>query len=79
MDFVSNDFVDARRLCCLFTLERITRMCSTIEDDQFLTGRHVDSAMMTTNKGKEYFLEALKKCAWPQQLRVRFIALDKPR
>jgi putative transposase len=90
MDFVSDGFVDGRRLRCLNIVDDFTRECLAIEVDTSLPGRRVVSVLerlaefrglpqsVTVDNGPEFISKALDEWAYRQQLQLRFIAPGKP-
>jgi putative transposase len=90
MDFVSDGFVDGRRLRCLNIVDDFTKQCLAIEVDTSLPGRRVVSvlerlaesrglpASITVDNGPEFISKALDEWAYRQQLRLNFIQLGKP-
>lgn len=90
MDFVSDGFVDGRRLRCLNVVDDFTRECLAIEVDTSLPGRRVVSVLerlaefrglpqsVTVDNGPEFISKALDEWAYRQQLQLRFIAPGKP-
>ena len=91
MDFVSDGFVDGRRLRCLNIVDDFTRECLAIEVDTSLPGRRVVSVLerlaefrglpqsVTVDNGPEFISKALDEWAFRQGLRVSFIQPGKPR
>jgi len=90
MDFVSDGFVDGRRLRCLNIVDDFTKQCLAIEVDTSLPGRRVVSvlerlaegrglpASVTVDNGPEFISKALDEWAYRQQLRLSFIQPGKP-
>ena len=90
IDFVSNGFVDGRRLRSLNIVDDFTKECLAIEVDTFLSGRRVVSVLarlaeirglprsITVDNGPEFISKALDAWAYEQQLKLRFIQPDKP-
>jgi putative transposase len=90
MDFVSDGFVDGRRLRCLNIVDDFTRECLAIEVDTSLPGRRVVSVLerlaefrglpqsVTLDNGPEFISKALDEWAYRQQLQLRFIEPGKP-
>lgn len=90
MDFVSDGFVDGRRLRCLNIVDDFTRECLAIEVDTSLPGRRVVSVLerlaefrglpqsVTVDNGPEFISKALDEWAYRQQLQLRFIEPGKP-
>lgn len=90
MDFVSDGFVDGRRLRCLNIVDDFTRECLAIEVDTSLPGRRVVSVLerlaefrglpqsVTVDNGPEFISKALDEWAYRQQFQLRFIAPGKP-
>lgn len=90
MDFVSDGFVDGRRLRCLNIVDDFTKECLAIEVDTSLPGRRVVSVLarlaerrglprsVTVDNGPEFAGKALDEWAYRRQLRLRFIEPGKP-
>lgn len=90
MDFVSDGFVDGRRLRCLNIVDDFTKECLAIEVDTSLPGRRVVSVLerlaesrglpqsVTVDNGPEFVSKALDEWAYRKQLRLRFIEPGKP-
>lgn len=90
MDFVSDGFVDGRRLRCLNVVDDFTKECLAIEVDTSLPGRRVVSVLerlaewrglpqsVTVDNGPEFISKALDEWAYRQKLRLRFIEPGKP-
>ena len=90
MDFVSDGFVDGRRLRCLNIVDDFTKECLAIEVDTSLPGRRVASVLerlaesrglpqsVTVDNGPEFVSKALDEWAYRNQLKLRFIEPGKP-
>lgn len=90
MDFVSDGFVDGRRLRCLNIVDDFTKECLAIEVDTSLPGRRVVSVLerlaesrglpqsVTVDNGPEFVSKVLDEWAYRQQLHLRFIEPGKP-
>jgi putative transposase len=90
MDFVSDGFVDGRRLRCLNIVDDFTKECLAIEVDTSLPGRRVVSVLeqlaeirglpraVTVDNGPEFVSKALDEWAYRKQLQLRFIEPGKP-
>jgi putative transposase len=90
MDFVSDGFVDGRRLRCLNVVDDFTKECLAIEVDTSLPGRRVVGVLerlaewrglpqsVTVDNGPEFISKALDEWAYRQKLRLRFIEPGKP-
>ncbi len=90
MDFVSDGFVDGRRLRCLNIVDDFTKECLAIEVDMSLPGRRVVSVLerlaemrgllrsITVDNGPEFISKALDVWAYEQGLTLRFIEPGKP-
>lgn len=90
MDFVSDGFVDGRRLRCLNIVDDFTKECLVIEVDTSLPGRRVVSVLerlaesrglprsVTVDNGPEFTSKALDEWAYRMQLELKFIAPGKP-
>jgi len=90
MDFVSDGFVDGRRLRCLNIVDDFTKECLAIEVDTSLPGRRVVSVLerlaerrglprsVTVDNGPEFAGKVLDEWAHRRQLRLRFIEPGKP-
>lgn len=90
MDFVSDGFVDGRRLRCLNIVDDFTKECLAIEVDTSLPGRRVASVLerlaesrglpqsITVDNGPEFVSKALDEWAYRNQLKLRFIEPGKP-
>lgn len=91
MDFVSDGFVDGRRLRCLNIVDDFTKECLAIEVDTSLPGQRVVNVLqrladsrglprsVTIDNGPEFAGKALNEWAFRQGLRLRFIQPGKPR
>ena len=91
MDFVSDGFVDGRRLRCLNIVDDFTKECLAIEVDTSLPGQRVVNVLqrladsrglprsVTIDNGPEFAGKALNEWAFRQGLRVSFIQPGKPR
>lgn len=90
MDFVSDGFVDGRRLRCLNIVDDFTKECLAIEVDTSLPGKRVVGVLerlaefrglpksVTVDNGPEFISKALDEWAYRQQLSLRFIEPGKP-
>ena len=90
MDFVSDGFVDGRRLRCLNIVDDFTKECLAIEVDTSLPGRRVASVLerlaesrglphsVTVDNGPEFVSKALDEWTYRNQLKLRFIEPGKP-
>lgn len=90
MDFVSDGFVNGRRLRCLNIVDDFTKECLTIEVDTSLTGRRVVTVLerlaesrglpksVTVDNGPEFAGKVLDEWAYRQHLQLRFIDPGKP-
>ena len=90
MDFVSDGFVDGRRLRCLNIVDDFTKECLAIEVDSSLPGRRVVDVLerleesrglpkaVTVDNGPEFISKALDEWAYRKQLQLRFIEPGKP-
>lgn len=90
MDFVSDGFVNGRRLRCLNIVDDFTRECLAIEVDTSLSGLRVVSVLerlaesrglpksVTVDNGPEFAGKVLDEWAYRQQLHLRFIEPGKP-
>jgi putative transposase len=90
MDFVSDGFVDGRRLRCLNIVDDFTKECLAIEVDTSLPGRRVVNVLerlaqdrglpqsVTVDNGPEFAGKALDEWAYRRQLQLRFIDPGKP-
>lgn len=90
MDFVSDGFVDGRRLRCFNIVDDFTKECLAIEVDTSLPGRRVVSVLerlaecrglpqsVTVDNGPEFVSKALDEWAYRKRLRLRFIEPGKP-
>ena len=90
MDFVSDGFVDGRRLRCLNIVDDFTKECLAIEVDTSLPGRRVVDVLerlaetrglpksVTVDNGPEFISKALDEWAYRKQLQLRFIEPGKP-
>jgi putative transposase len=90
MDFVSDGFVDGRRLRCLNIVDDFTKQCLAIEVDTSLPGRRVVNVLerlaesrglpksVTVDNGPEFVSKVLDEWAYRQQLQLRFIEPGKP-
>lgn len=80
MDFVSDGFVDGRRLRCLNIVDDFTKECLAIEVDTSLPGRRVVTVLerlaesrglpqsVTVDNGPEFVSKVLDEWAYQQQL-----------
>jgi len=90
MNFVSDGFIDGRRLRCLNILDDFTKECLAIEVDTSLPGRRVVSVLerlaewrglpqsVTIDNGPEFINKVLDEWAYRKQLQLRFIEPGKP-
>lgn len=90
MDFVSDGFVDGRRLRCLNIVDDFTKQCLAIEVDTSLPGRRVVNVLerlaesrglpksVTVDNGPEFVSKALDEWAYRKKLQLRFIQPGKP-
>jgi len=90
MDFVSDGFVDGRRLRCLNIVDDFTKQCLAIEVDTSLPGKRVVCVLerlaesrglpksVTVDNGPEFISKALDEWSYRQQMQLRFIAPGKP-
>lgn len=90
MDFVSDGFIDGRRLRCLNIVDDFTKECLAIEVDTSLPGKRVASVLerlaesrglpksVTVDNGPEFISKALDEWAYRRQLQLRFIQPGKP-
>lgn len=90
MDFVSDGFVDGRRLRCLNIVDDFTKECLAIEVDSSLPGRRVVEVLerlaesrglpisVTVDNGPEFVSKVLDEWAYRRQLQLRFIEPGKP-
>jgi putative transposase len=90
MDFVSDGFVDGRRLRCLNIVDDFTKECLAIEVDTSLPGRRVVNVLerlaeirglptsITVDNGPEFIGKALDAWAYERQLTLRFIEPGRP-
>jgi putative transposase len=90
MDFVSDGFVDGRRLRCLNIVDDFTKECLAIEVDTSLPGRRVAGVLerlaesrglphsVTVDNGPEFVSKALDEWAYRNQLKLQFIEPGKP-
>ncbi len=90
MDFVSDGFVDGRRLRCLNIVDDFTKECLAIEVDTSLPGKRVVSVLerlaemrglptsVTVDNGPEFISKVLDEWAYRKQLQLRFIEPGKP-
>jgi putative transposase len=90
MDFVSDGFVNGRRLRRLNIVDDFTKECLAIEVDTSLPGRRVVSVLerlaecrglpqsVTVDNGPEFVSRALDEWAYRQKLRLQFIEPGKP-
>lgn len=90
MDFVSDGFVDGRRLRCLNIVDDFTKECLAIEVDTSLPGRRVVAVLerlaelrglpksVTIDNGPEFAGKVLDEWAYRMQLKLKFIAPGKP-
>jgi len=90
MDFVSDGFVDGRRLLCLNIVNDFTKECLAIEVDTSLPGYRVVSVLerlaekrglptsVTVDNRPEFAGKTLDKWAYWRQLQMKFIEPGKP-
>jgi putative transposase len=90
MDFVSDGFVDGRRLRCLNIVDDFTKECLAIEVETSLPGRRVVEVLerlaesrglpksVTADNGPEFISKVLDEWAYRKQLQLRFIEPGKP-
>ena len=90
MDFVSDGFVDGRRLRCLNIVDDFTRECLAIEIDTSLSGIRVISVLerlvefrglpksVAVDNGPQFISKALDDWTYRQQFQLRFIEPGKP-
>jgi putative transposase len=90
MDFVSDGFVDGRRLRCLNIVDDLTKECLAIEVDTSLPGRRVVNVLerlaesrglpksVTVDNAPEFISKVLDEWAYRKQLQLRFIEPGKP-
>jgi putative transposase len=90
MDFVSDGFVDGRRLRCLNIVDDSTTECLAIEVDTSLPGRRVVSVLerlsgllsiprsTTVDNGLEFVSNVLDAWAHERKLSLYFIEPSKP-
>ena len=90
MDFVSDGFVDGRRLRCLNIVDDFTKECLAIEVDTSLPGKRVVGVLerlaemrglptsVTVDNGPEFISKVLDEWAYRKQLQLRFIEPGKP-
>ena len=90
MDFVSDGFVDGRRLRCLNIVDDFTKECLAIEVDTSLPGKRVVGVLerlaeirglpksVTVDNGPEFISKVLDEWAYRRQLQLRFIEPGKP-
>ncbi len=90
MDFVSDGFVDGRRLRCLNIVDDFTKECLAIEVDTSLPERRVVSVLerlaemrglprsITIDNGPEFISKALDAWVYAQRLTLHFIEPGKP-
>jgi len=90
MDFVSDGFVDGRRLRCLNIVDDFTKECLAIEVDTSLPGYRVVSVLerlaekrglpmsVTVDNGPEFAGKTLDKWAYGRKLQLKFIEPGKP-
>lgn len=90
MDFVSDGFIDGRRLRCLNIVDDFTKQCLAIEVDTSLPGRRVVTVLerfaesrglprsVTVDNGPEFISKVLDEWAYRKQLQLRFIEPGKP-
>lgn len=90
MDFVSDGFVDGRRLRCLNIVDDFTKECLVIEVDTSLPGQRVVSVLerlaesrglprsITVDNGPEFTSKALDEWTYRMKLELKFIAPGKP-
>lgn len=90
MDFVSDGFVDGRRLRCLNIVDDFTKECLAIEVDTSLPGWRVASVLerlaesrglpssVTVDNGPEFAGKTLDTWAYQHQLQLKFISPGKP-
>lgn len=90
MDFISDGFVDGRRLRCLNIVDDFTKQCLAIEVDTSFPGKRVVCVlerlaeriglpeMVSVDNGPEFTSKALDEWAYIRQLQLRFIEPGKP-
>ena len=90
MDFVSDGFVDGRRIRCLNIVDDFTKECLAIEVDTSLPGKRVVGVLerlaesrglprsVTVDNGPEFISKVLDEWAYRKQLQLRFIEPGKP-
>jgi putative transposase len=90
MDFVSDGFVDGRRLRCLNIVDDFTKECLAIEVDTSLPGWRVATVLerlsesrglpssVTVDNGPEFAGKLLDAWAYQHGLQLKFIAPGKP-
>ena len=90
MDFVSDGFIDGRRLRCLNIVDDFTKECLAIEVDTSLPGRRVVNVLerlaesrglprsVTVDHGPEFVSKVVDEWAYRRQLQLRFIEPGKP-
>lgn len=90
MDFVSDGFVDGRRLRCLNIVDDFTKACLALEVDTSLPGRGVVTvlerlaesrglpASVTVDNGPEFVSQVLDEWSYRRQLQLQFIEPGKP-
>ena len=90
MDFVSDGFVDGRRIRCLNIVDDFTKECLAIEVDTSLPGKRVVGVLerlaeirglpqsVTVDNGPEFISKVLDEWAYRRQLQLRFIEPGKP-
>jgi putative transposase len=90
MDFVSDGFINGKRLRCLNIVDDFTKQCLAIEVDTSLPGRRVVNVLerlaesrglpksVTVDNGPEFISKALDEWSYRQQLQLRFIEPGKP-
>lgn len=90
MDFVSDGFVDGRRLRCLNIVDDFTKECLAIEVDVSLPGYRVVAVLerlaekrglpvsVTIDNGPEFAGKTLDTWAYQRQLLLKFITPGKP-
>jgi len=89
MDFVSDGFVDGRRLRCLNIVDDFTKEYLAIEADTSLPGKRVVDVLqrlaemrglptsVTVDNGPEFISKVLDEWAYRRQLKLRFIEPGK--
>ena len=90
MDFISDGFVDGRRLRCLNIVDDFMKECLAIEVDTALPGRRFVGVLerlaelrglqrtITVDNGPEFVSKALDAWAYEQRLALHFIEPGKP-